>query len=75
MTCYLKNLKPVLEKAGHPKLTKNQRNEVDRAVRTLTGATGKCPEVWQVVKVWLQDPQQEDQLIKEIRAKLEEPCQ
>lgn len=75
MTCYLRHLKPVLAKAGHTKLTKAQRNQVDSTVRQLTGATGKCPEVWQVVKVWLQNPAQEERLISEIRAKLEEPCQ
>lgn len=75
MTCYLRHLKPVLSKAGYTKLNKNQRLEVDRTVRSITGATGNCPEVWRVVKVWLQDPVQEERLVQEVRAKLEEPCQ
>ncbi|GAB6180053.1 hypothetical protein JCM14036_13720 [Desulfotomaculum defluvii] len=74
MTCYLKNLKPVLEKAGHGTLTKDQRKIVDKTVRALTGAKGRCPQVWPVVEEWLQKPEQEQRLIEEIRDKLVKPC-
>lgn len=74
MTCYLKKLTPVLKKAGINKLTKIQRKTVDNTVRSLTGATGSCPEVWPVVKDWLTEPSNEELLLKEIKDKLVEPC-
>ncbi|MEG6520761.1 hypothetical protein [Desulfotomaculum sp. 1211_IL3151] len=74
MTCYLNKLKPVLEKAGHDTLTKNQRKIVDQTVRAVTGAKGRCPQVWPVVEEWIKDPAQEQRLIKEIQDKLVEPC-
>ena len=74
MTCYLKNLTPVIKKVGINKLTKGQRKTVDTTVRSLTGAKGSCPEVWPVVKEWLTEPGHEELLIKEIKDKLVEPC-
>lgn len=73
MTCYLKKLKPVLEKAGFELLNKDQKKIVDKTVRDLTGAKGRCPQVWPVVKEWLQDSTNEELLIREVKNKLVEP--
>lgn len=76
MTCYLKNLTPVIKKAGLDKLSKDQRKMVDSTIRGLTGAKGKCPEVWPVVKAWLAEPGHEELLVKEIKEIRDrvEPC-
>lgn len=37
---------------------------MDQAVRAVVGMENeqKCPEVWKVVKVWLQDPEKKQRL-------------
>ncbi|AQS59915.1 hypothetical protein [Desulforamulus ferrireducens] len=76
MTCYLKNLTPVLKKAGLTKLSPAERKAVDHTIRALTGAKGKCPEVWPLVKAWLAEPGHEELLVKEITEIRDrvEPC-
>ncbi|MEW6064085.1 hypothetical protein P378_17260 [Desulforamulus profundi] len=74
MSCYLRHLKPVLEKVGCGTLTRDQRKVVDNTVRSITGARGNVL-IWPVVKEWLEDSVNQERLIKEIKNKLVDPCQ
>lgn len=68
MSCYLRNLKGVLERAELTPGTKQERKETDLAIRALVGSEGeKCPQVWQRVKVLLQEPGGEDRLVMVVR--------
>ncbi|MDA8335115.1 MAG: hypothetical protein M0Z41_09025 [Peptococcaceae bacterium] len=64
MSCYLRNLKGVLAKADLTPATKQERKEIDLAIRALVVSEGeKCPRVWQRVKVFLAEPGGEDRLV------------
>ena len=65
MSCYLRHLKPFLGELGIQPATKEERRRVDRAVRSVVGKENgeKCPEVWKVVKVWLQDEEKKQALV------------
>lgn len=64
MSCYLRHLKPFLGELGIQPANKEERKRVDQAVRAVVGMENeqKCPEVWKVVKVWLQDPEKKQRL-------------
>ncbi|MBS7632198.1 hypothetical protein KEJ15_01050 [Candidatus Bathyarchaeota archaeon] len=50
MTCYLRHLKEILEKAGI-ELTSANRQEIDRAIHRIAGVNYKdCPNAWKQVK-------------------------
>jgi hypothetical protein len=57
MSCYLRHLKPVLGELGIEPKTKEERKQIDLAIRSIVGKskTDKCGEVWQEVKARLQD--------------------
>ncbi|TEB14906.1 hypothetical protein Psfp_02585 [Pelotomaculum sp. FP] len=57
MSCYLRHLKPVLGELGIEPKTKEERKQIDLAIRSIVGKsnTDRCGEVWQEVKVRLQD--------------------
>lgn len=74
MSCYLRHLKPALEKVGCGTLTRDQRKVVDNTVRSITGARGDVL-IWPVVKEWLEDSVNQERMIKEIKNKLVDPCQ
>lgn len=68
MSCYLRHRKGVLERAGVTPGNKEERRLVDGAVREFVGKHGaKCPEVWREVKLRLQQPGGEDELIAFLR--------
>lgn len=63
MSCYLRSMKGVLEKAALTPSTKQERKEIDLVIRELVGSEGeKCPQVWQRVKAALREPGGEDKL-------------
>ncbi len=57
MSCYLRHLKPVLGELGIEPKTKEERKKIDLAIRLIVGKSNsdRCGEVWQEVKVRLQD--------------------
>lgn len=69
MSCYLRHMKEVLEEANlHPQ-DRNERKEVDLAIRKVVGKTekDKCNEVWKEVKVWLQDEEKKELLVEKLK--------
>lgn len=71
MSCYLRHLGGVMQKAGVTPTTKEERRRVDRAVREIVGITdAKCPEVWKEVKKQLQEPAGEEKLAARLRVKI-----
>lgn|GEM_PF-1488006 len=71
MSCYLRHLGGVMQKAGVTPATKEERRRVDRAVREIVGiADAKCPEVWKEVKKQLQEPAGEEKLAARLREKI-----
>lgn len=70
MSCYLRHLGPVLNRAGIELKDKGTRKAVDLAIRETVGVTeGRCPEVWKQVKEWLKDPALEMKLVEVLSAK------
>lgn len=57
MSCYLRHLKLVLGELGIEPKTKEERKQIDLAIRSMVGKshTDKCSDVWREVKIWLQD--------------------
>jgi hypothetical protein len=64
MSCYLRHFGGIMERAGVTLANKEERRLVERAVREIVGKPGAgCPEVWKEVKLWLQRPGGEDELV------------
>ncbi|MFZ5649696.1 MAG: hypothetical protein ACOY4I_02415 [Bacillota bacterium] len=73
MSCYLRHLKGVIERAGVHPAGKEDRKALDLAVRELVGAgpDRQCNETWKIVKEWLKEsPGREDLLASELAKKL-----
>lgn len=71
VSCYLRHLGGVMEKAGVTPAGKEERRRVDRAVREIVDMPGaKCNEVWKEVKKRLQEPAGEEELARRLRAKI-----
>ena len=69
MSCYLRHMKDVLEEADlHPQ-DREERKEVDLAIRRVVGKSekDKCNEVWKEVKVWLADDEQKALLVEKLK--------
>ena len=50
MTCYLRHLKPIFEKAGII-VTKENKQDIDRAIHRIVKTNYKnCPTTWKEVK-------------------------
>jgi ribosomal protein L17 len=55
MTCYIRHLKPILEKSGI-EVTSENRREIDRIIHELVGVNYKnCPAAWREVKKRISD--------------------
>lgn len=65
MSCYIRHMKKVLNEAGIDPKDKNERKEVDLAIREVVGKSSedKCNIVWREVKEWINDESKEKQLI------------
>ncbi|MFZ5646676.1 MAG: hypothetical protein ACOY30_03545 [Bacillota bacterium] len=73
MSCYLRHLKGIFERAGVQPANKEERKALDLAVRELVGAGAgqQCNETWKIVKGWLKEsPGREDLLVSELARKL-----
>jgi len=50
MTCYIRHLRPILEKSGI-EVTSENRREIDRIIHEIVGVNYKnCPAAWRQVK-------------------------
>ena len=68
MSCYLRHLGKVLDKAGVTPSTKEERKMVDLTIRDVMGMSGsKCNEAWKELKPKLKEPGGEEHLIKELQ--------
>ncbi|TEB07233.1 hypothetical protein Psch_00780 [Pelotomaculum schinkii] len=69
MSCYLRHLKPVLGELGIEPKTKEERKQIDLAIRSIVGKsnTDRCGEVWQEVKVRLQDDMKKRSLLDALK--------
>jgi hypothetical protein len=68
MSCYLRHMKDILEEADlHPQ-DREDRKEVDLAIRKVIGKDqkDKCNLVWKEVKIWLQDEEKKEKLVGEL---------
>ena len=72
ISCYIRNMKDFLNDLNIPLETKQDRKNVDLAIRKVIGMTknDKCNMVWLEVKVWLQDEDMKQKLADDL--KLEE---
>lgn len=73
MSCYLRHLKGIMERAGVRPSNKYERKALDLLVRELAGAEAglKCNEAWKIVKGWINEsPGREDFLISEISMRM-----
>jgi len=69
MSCYLRHMKKVLNEAGIDPKDKNERKEVDLAIRSVIGKTSddRCNIVWREVKEWINDEEKEKKLVEELK--------
>lgn len=59
MTCYLRHLKHVFDKAGI-EITKENRNKIDQIIHGIVGVKYKnCPAAWRAVKRRLAEDEKE----------------
>ncbi|MGZ4857774.1 MAG: hypothetical protein ACXVZU_05395 [Methanobacteriaceae archaeon] len=68
MNCYLRHMKDILEEADlHPQ-NREERKDVDLAIRKVIGKDqkDKCNLVWKEVKIWLQDEEKKEKLVSEL---------
>ena len=68
MSCYLRHLGHVMEKAGVYPAGKEERRRVDRAMREIVDMPGaKCGEVWKEVKKRMHQPAGAEELAARLR--------
>lgn len=70
MSCYIRHLGKVLDKAGVAPSTKEERKMVDLTIRDIMGISGKCNEVWKELKLKLKETGEEDRLVKELQERI-----
>jgi len=69
MSCYLRHMKDILEEADlHPQ-NREERKQVDLAIRNVVGKKpkDKCNMVWKEVKIWLQNEEKKETLVSALR--------
>jgi hypothetical protein len=64
MSCYIRHMKDFLLDLDIDPQTKEERKEVDLAIRNIIGkkSTDKCNDVWKEVKIWLNDNEKKHEL-------------
>lgn len=67
MSCYTRHLAPILNEAGIAD-TRTNREAVDHVLRELLGMPhAKCPEVWDELKRWLDQPSPRALIVEDLR--------
>jgi hypothetical protein len=69
MSCYIRHMKGFLNDLEIQTETKEERKEIDLAIREIIGKTqgDKCNEVWREVKVWMQDEDKQEELKNKLK--------
>ena len=64
MSCYIRHIKDFLLDLDIDPQTKEERKEVDLAIRNIIGkkSADKCNDVWKEVKIWLNDNEKKHEL-------------
>lgn len=64
LSCYIRHMKDFLGDLDIKPENKEERKEVDLAIRAVIGkkSTDKCNEVWKEVKIWLNDYEKKEKL-------------
>jgi hypothetical protein len=64
MSCYIRHMNDFLSDLGLKPGNKEERKEIDLAVREAIGkkSTDKCNEVWKEVKIWMNDDNKRSEL-------------
>ena len=68
MSCYIRHMKDFLSDLDIEPETKEDRKEVDLAIRKAIGkkSTDKCNEVWKEVKIWLDNDEKKQEFISNL---------
>ena len=69
MSCYIRHMKSFLDESGINPESKDDRKDVDLAIRAVIGKKpeDKCNEVWKDVKIWLHDEEKSKKLALELK--------
>lgn len=69
MSCYLRHIKDILDEADLHPTNREERKQVDLAIRKVVGKEpkDKCNIVWKEVKIWLQDEEKKEKLVSTLR--------
>lgn len=69
MSCYIRHMKSFLGDSGINPESKEDRKDVDLAIRAVIGKNpeDKCNEVWKDVKIWLHDEEKSKKLALELK--------
>lgn len=69
MSCYIRYMKQFLNEIDINPETKDERKEIDMAIREIIGknSSDKCNEVWKEVKTWLQDNDRKQELKERLK--------
>jgi hypothetical protein len=69
MSCYIRHMKSFLTELGLETETKEERKEIDLAIRKAIGkkSTDQCNMVWKEVKVWLSDENKKSELKNKLK--------
>lgn len=69
MSCYIRYMKQFLNEIDINPETKDERKEIDMAIREIIGknSSDKCNEVWKEVKTWLQDNDKKQELKERLK--------
>lgn len=64
MSCYIRHMKGFLNDLDIQPETKEERKEIDLAIREIIGKTpgDKCNEVWREVKIWMQNEDKAEEM-------------
>jgi hypothetical protein len=69
MSCYIRHMKDFLMDLDIEPENKEERKEVDLTIRKIIGkkSTDKCNDVWNEVKIWLNDDAKKHELESNLR--------
>lgn len=69
MSCYIRHMKDVIQKAGLDPQDKDERKKVDLTIRRVIGEKEdqQCNLVWREVKNWLNDEEKYNQLVRGLK--------
>jgi hypothetical protein len=72
MSCYIRHMNDFLSDLNIKPNTKEERKEVDLAIRKIIGkkSTDKCNDVWNEVKIWLNDNAKKHELESNLKKSL-----